>query len=409
MSATYHRVPISAAFGVLCMVATGQNLVVNGTFETYSALPSTYAQICLASGWSSPTNSCVLVVGCGSPEYYHTSAAGGVQPPNTFWATVMPHAGAGMAGFAPWYFTSPGFREYMRTTLSAPLTVGQTYEVGFWLTNGVSTIHPFGVNHIGVAFSAAPLTQSCGAQIAYTPQVEIASVFFSTTWQYVSLTFTATQAFQYMCIGNFVPYASTTSQNFGGPGSSGSYYYIDDVSVKPAVVLPIELISFNARAMGRDALLEWTTATEIDNDRFEVERSTDGIAWSTVRTVPGTGNSLVPIAYELLDPSPPAGTDYYRLRQVDFDGAARYSGIVSVTFDATGLPMVWPQPCDGAFTLRMDPGERLSITDLLGQAVAFTSRPLAEDAVEVSILRPATGPYLVRSLDGAWRTTVIVR
>jgi hypothetical protein len=210
-------------------------------------------------------------------------------------------------------------------------------------------------------------------------------------------------------MGNFVPYASTTSQNFGGPGSSGSYYYIDDVSVKPAVVLPIELISFSARAMGRDALLEWTTATEIDNDRFEVQRSTDGIAWSTVGTVPGAGNSLVPIDYELVDPSAPSGTDYYRVRQVDLDGGARYSAIVSVTFDATGLPVVWPQPCEGEFTLRTDPGERLSITDLLGQAVAFTSRPLAEDAVEVSILRPASGPYLVRSLDGALRTTVIVR
>jgi hypothetical protein len=186
-----------------------------------------------------------------------------------------------MAGFAPWYLSSPSFREYLRTTLNAPMVVGQTYEVGFWITNAVSTIHPYGINHFGVAFSLAPLAQSCGAQIAYTPQLEYPGVLYNTGWQYVSMLFTPAQPFQYMCIGNFVPFASTTYQSFGGPGSSGSYYYIDDVVVQPAVNLPVELLSFSARALGHDAKLEWATATELNNDRFDVQRSIDGIDWTT--------------------------------------------------------------------------------------------------------------------------------
>ncbi len=409
MRALHHRLRITVSTTLLGMAVTAQNLVVNSGFETYSALPTTYAQMCLATGWSSANGSCTLVVGCGSPEYYHTSATGGVKPPATYWATVMPHSGGGMAGFAPWYLSSPAFREYLRTTLSAPLVVGQTYEVGFWVTNATSTIHPYGINHFGVAFSTAPLTQSCGAQIVYTPQVEYPGVLYSTNWQYVSLLFTPTQPFQYVCIGNFVPFASTTYQSFGGPGSSGSYYYIDDVVVQPSATLPVELLSFSARASGRDAMLEWSTATELNNERFDVQRSIDGTDWTTVGSQPGAGTSQERHDYALLDALPPLGVDYYRLAQIDLDGEVRYSRIESLSFQEPDGALAWPQPCDGEFTLRTDPALGLSITDPLGRPVAFTSRPWSQDAVRISILRPATGVYLVRALGSPLLARVVIR
>lgn len=387
----------------------GQNLVVNGGFETYSALPSTYAQICLATGWSSANGSCTLVVGCGSPEYYHTAATGGVKPPATYWATVMPHSGAGMAGFAPWYLSSPSFREYVRTTLSAPMMVGQTYEVGFWVTNAVSTIHPYGINHFGVAFSTAQLTQSCGAQIACTPQVEYPGVLYSTGWQYVSLLFTPTQPFQYLCIGNFVPFASTTYQSFGGPGNSGSYYYIDDVVVQPAVNLPVDLLSFRAHARGHDAMLEWTTASELNNDHFDVQRSLDGVDWTTVGVVPGAGTSQETHSYDLLDASPPAGTDYYRLAQIDFDGSVRYSNIEVVRFNETREIQVWPQPSDGAFTANVPPGLPVRIIDGTGRAVRFRSWPESPTSTGFALDHPASGPYFICGGDGHFRARVMVQ
>lgn len=393
----------------LASLVHGQNLVVNGGFETYSALPTTYAQICLATGWSSANGSCTLVVGCGSPEYYHTAATGGVKPPATYWATVMPHSGGGMAGFAPWYLSSPTFREYLRTTLSTPMVVGQTYEVGFWVTNAVSTIHPYGINHFGVSFSTAPLTQSCGAQIAYTPQVEYPGVLYSTAWQYVSLLYTPTQPFQYMCIGNFVPFANTTYQSFGGPGSSGSYYYIDDVVVQPAINLPVELLSFSARALGRDALLEWTTATELNNDRFDVQRSIDGAEWTIVGSRPGAGTSQGTHAYTLLDASPPVGTDYYRLAQTDFDGSIRYSNIEAVRFDETGVIQVWPQPSDGVFTANIPPGAALRVIDGTGRAIRFRTWPESPSSTGFALDHPAAGPYFIYGNEGTFRARVMVR
>ncbi len=386
-----------------------QNLVPNPGFETYSALPSTYAQICLATGWSSANGSCVLQVGCGSPEYYHTAATGGVKPPNTYWATVMPHTGNGLAGFAPWYLSSPTFREYVRTTLTAPMVIGQTYEVGFWITNAVSTIHPYGINHFGVAFSTSPLVQSCGAQIVCTPQLEYSGVLYSSGWQYVSMLFTPTVAYQYMCIGDFVPFANTTYQSFGGPGNSGAYYYLDDIAVQPATSLPVDLLSFTVRAEERDAIAEWTTATEIDNDHFDVLRSTDGSEWTLIATVPGAGNSQAARSYQALDPYPPIGTDYYRLSQVDMDGSAHLSSVASVRFDNDGHVRIWPQPNNGTFTMNIGNDVPVRVVDGLGRSVGYRTWTIGTSETGFALDQPSSGPYFIYTTDGTFRARMMVQ
>ena len=79
-----------------------QNLCTNGDFDSFTTLPNNYAQVCYANGWTSPSGVCALVVGTGSPDYYNTGGTGGCKPPATWWATVSPHSGAGMEGFAAW-------------------------------------------------------------------------------------------------------------------------------------------------------------------------------------------------------------------------------------------------------------------------------------------------------------------
>ncbi|MCC3154536.1 T9SS type A sorting domain-containing protein [Hymenobacter sp. BT770] len=90
--------------------------------------------------------------------------------------------------------------------------------------------------------------------------------------------------------------------------------------------LPVELISFVALPTNRQTvLLRWATASEKNNASFTVERSADGKTFSTIRTVPGAGNTQARTNYELADEHPMSGTGYYRLRQNDFDGASTYS------------------------------------------------------------------------------------
>lgn len=94
--------------------------------------------------------------------------------------------------------------------------------------------------------------------------------------------------------------------------------------------LPIELIEFTA-ACGNDAVqLNWSTATETNNDYFSVERSTDAENWREIGTVTGAGNSQRLTQYEFLDPERGATARYYRLQQFDLDGTSTYSSIAAV-------------------------------------------------------------------------------
>jgi len=112
----------------------------------------------------------------------------------------------------------------------------------------------------------------------------------------------------------------------------GGYYYVDilSFSVSCVALLPVELISFNGRPDGTGNILEWSTATETDNDYFTIERSADGISWETIGTIVGTGTSNVTNNYTYTDKSPDNSIVYYRLSQTDFNGNVTDHGIISV-------------------------------------------------------------------------------
>jgi IgA Peptidase M64 len=97
--------------------------------------------------------------------------------------------------------------------------------------------------------------------------------------------------------------------------------------------LPVTLTSFKARAAETGVTLSWTTATEVDNDRFEVERSTNALDWHFIGMVPGHGTSHIPQQYVFYDLSPAWDhnpTIYYRLKQADIDGHFEYSPVEAV-------------------------------------------------------------------------------
>jgi hypothetical protein len=107
--------------------------------------------------------------------------------------------------------------------------------------------------------------------------------------------------------------------------------------------LPVELLDFTAEKQGDDVLLKWVTASEINNDYFILQRSSDGITFEDVTTVDGAGNSNSLLYYSHVDENPLGGTSYYRLKQVDFDGAFEYSDIKAVSFNETSI-LVYPNP-----------------------------------------------------------------
>ena len=142
--------------------------------------------------------------------------------------------------------------------------------------------------------------------------------------------------------------------------------------------LPVELTVFTAKAVNLDAALAWTTASEKNNDRFDVERSFSGTDFVKIDEVRGQGSTSRPTDYALTDAGVGAkatGPVYYRLRQVDADGTASYSPVRTVAFGKAAAPAIglFPNPANGAtqLDLRLLPAGayRVLVLDATGRTV----------------------------------------
>jgi hypothetical protein len=128
-----------------------------------------------------------------------------------------------------------------------------------------------------------------------------------------------------------------------------------------AAPLPVKLVEFTAQATtgGRSARLAWTTASEVNNAYFDVERSFDGATYAPLGRVAGQGSQATATTYAFVDQglgTQPAGLVYYRLRQVDFDGTATYSPVRPVYLSAAdvaaaGQASLYPNPAQASTTL----------------------------------------------------------
>ena len=135
-------------------------------------------------------------------------------------------------------------------------------------------------------------------------------------------------------------YASAARQALVDAG-----WQITDAGQGGCVPLPITLQSFTVQAQNHTALLQWTTATEINNKGFAVQRSADGANYATIAFVNSqalNGNSSIPQNYTYTDEHPLVGINYYRLAQTDLDGTVTYSNVQSVQFNSEAK--VYPNP-----------------------------------------------------------------
>jgi Secretion system C-terminal sorting domain len=126
----------------------------------------------------------------------------------------------------------------------------------------------------------------------------------------------------------------------GAAGPGGSNLGIINSSAGP---LPIELVSFTALSSAGIVELHWKTATEINNDFFTVEKSSDGVQFEVIGTMKAN-NTITTSNYQLNDIKPYRGTNYYRLKQTDFDASYSYSNIIAVDFYDKIEFSVFPNP-----------------------------------------------------------------
>ncbi len=197
----------------------------------------------------------------------------------------------------------------------------------------------------------------------------------------------------------------------------GTYYYFTEITqadgniswtspiwyVKLSSPLPIELLSFTGRNIPKGNLLEWSTATELNNNYFTLERSRNGVDFFDIAQVAGAGTSLSQLNYNYLDIYAPEGSNYYRLKQTDYDGQFSYSRIILIrTTKQNAAFSIYPNPSDGNFYITFADDNipaSFSIFDAQGRIIKLQQQFIS-GTYKVSLPGIAQGIYTLRLFVG---------
>lgn len=177
-----------------------------------------------------------------------------------------------------------------------------------------------------------------------------------------------------------------------------------------AAPLPVTLLRFSGKKAGDRNVLNWTTATEINNAGFQVQRSNDGVSFKTIGSVNSKaegGNSQSDIEYSFSDVSF-VGKAYYRLKQTDIDGRSRYSSIVVIASDKGGnlsIGGIYPNPTRSKVNVNIESmaaqNLTLIISDLSGRPVKMVSvaASAGTNSVSVDVSSLAAGSYFMKTVN----------
>lgn len=159
--------------------------------------------------------------------------------------------------------------------------------------------------------------------------------------------------------------------------------------------LPVDMISFTAVKKNGTVVLDWSTASEKNNNKFVIERSSDGINWVPIGEVMGAGNTNSFTSYTFTDIDPLDGTSYYHLRQIDKDGSSSDSKILVVN-TSDQLISVSPNPFDDVLTIMTNSkGDiNVSIHDVLGRLLYETNNEVKDGQITIHP-ELASGAYIV--------------
>jgi choice-of-anchor B domain-containing protein len=225
--------------------------------------------------------------------------------------------------------------------------------------------------------------------------------------------------------GQYDTYPQNNSGNYDG--AWGCYPYlasgnvlISDMSTGLYVLhfdgeVPVELTSFSANATGNSVKLDWQTATETNNQGFEIQRKSEN-EFITVGFVQGNGTTTEPRQYSYIDKNLSNGTYEYRLKQIDFDGRFDYSDVVETeVFSVTTLELKqnYPNPFNPSTKIKFSVPENefvnLSVYNLLGEKVAELvneTKAAGEYEVDFNAANLPSGIYVAKISSGEYNQSI---
>ncbi|GAA4357832.1 hypothetical protein GCM10023185_22860 [Hymenobacter saemangeumensis] len=209
------------------------------------------------------------------------------------------------------------------------------------------------------------------------------------------------------------PTVTTTYTVVSSTSTCGTAQRDVTVTVNQPAPLPVELTQFEARWNGQASLLTWATASESDNEYFQVERSADGQKFESAGRVAGAGTTSRRSDYSFLDAEfqvLPGMTVYYRLRQVDASGKTQFSPVKTMTRPGqmAGLvASIYPNPVEKAATLAVvapvSGPLSCSVRDIMGRELTSFTLRASQGAQELelpSLALPKAGLYFLMVRQG---------
>jgi hypothetical protein len=180
-------------------------------------------------------------------------------------------------------------------------------------------------------------------------------------------------------------------------------------------IIPVELILFTVSVTGNAVTLNWTTATELNNLGFEVQRLVENKSWNAIAFVKGMGTTTAPHKYGCVDNSVSSGKYFYRLKQIDLDGSFSFSDVVEVDVSAPtdfALKQNYPNPFNPTTTIDFRIADvrfvSLKVYNVLGNEVATLvneEKPAGNYTVTFNASSLSSGTYFYKLQTGSFIET----
>lgn len=169
------------------------------------------------------------------------------------------------------------------------------------------------------------------------------------------------------------------------------------VALEPVTTLPVEWLDFTVQNESNNATLNWSTASEQNNDYFTVERSEDGKEWTVLAEITGAGNKNSQSNYSWADINPLVGNSYYRVKQTDFDGRYEYSEIKSFELKGTNQLKVYPNPANDVLNVSNTSSKGSDVVILNNYGQDMSSRvDYNKSSGVITISNLPTGVYILK-------------
>ena len=201
---------------------------------------------------------------------------------------------------------------------------------------------------------------------------------------------------------NISAYNGQTIQiGFEGVSDYGNAIGLDDINISYSGTVPVTMLSFDAVRLGKSNNLTWTTTNEINANKFEIERSTNGINYVSIGSVNAIGNGASKQSYRFMDANPAKGNNYYRIKSIDLDNSFKLSEIRNVKNLGFVEMMINPNPVASTMNIYLEAEATekatIVITDLSGRKVYNgTSNVIAgSNNIPVNVNNLNKGIYLV--------------